>query len=340
MANVADRVAQTAAAMLLEEKLEPIFHPDSYRYRPGRSAHDALAVARKRCWNKDWVLDLDVRAFFDSVGHDLLMRAVAHHTDERWVLLYIQRWLKAPMTMADGTTRRERWEPHKDLRSRRCSRTSSCTMGSTSGWTANTPAVRSSVTPMMWSSTATPSNRPNNSAPASLSGSGPWALSCIATRRRSCTAKTRTAVMRRSTPASTFSATPSGVVWPVADEAFFVSFSPAVSPKAKKAIGEQIRDWHLNRRSATDLAGLARAINARIRGWFNYYGAFYRSELYAIAARIDEHLVRWAMQKFKRLRGQPTKAWRWLDAARQREPQLFAHWHLLASTQRRTVGAV
>ena len=81
--------------MLLEEKLEPIFHPDSYRYRPGRSAHGALAVARKRCWNKDWVLDLDVGAFFDSVGHDLLMKAVAHHTDERWVLLYIERWLKA-----------------------------------------------------------------------------------------------------------------------------------------------------------------------------------------------------------------------------------------------------
>ena len=94
------------------EKLEPIFHPDSYGYRPGRSAHDALAVARKRCWNKDWVLDLDVRAFFDSVPHDLLMKAVAHHTDERWVLLYIERWLKAPMTMADGTTApRERGTP-------------------------------------------------------------------------------------------------------------------------------------------------------------------------------------------------------------------------------------
>ena len=100
---MADRVAQTAAAMLLEEKLEPILCPDSYGYRPGRSAHGALAVARKRCWSKDWVLDLDVGAFFDSVGHDLLMRAVAHHTDERWVLLYIERWLKAPMTMRDGT---------------------------------------------------------------------------------------------------------------------------------------------------------------------------------------------------------------------------------------------
>jgi RNA-directed DNA polymerase len=101
--NTADRIAQTAAAMLLEATLEPIFHRDSYGYRPGRSAHDALAVARRRCWRQDWVLDIDVRAFFDSVPHDLLLKAVAHHTDERWVLLYIERWLKAPMQMADGT---------------------------------------------------------------------------------------------------------------------------------------------------------------------------------------------------------------------------------------------
>jgi len=101
--NVVDRIAQTAAAMLLEEKLEPIFHPDSYGYRPGRSAHDALATARQRCWKQDWVLDLDIRAFFDSVPHDLLLKAVAHHCNERWVLLYIERWLKSPMQMPDGT---------------------------------------------------------------------------------------------------------------------------------------------------------------------------------------------------------------------------------------------
>ena len=110
--NVADRIAQTAAAMLLEEKLEPIFHPDSYGYRPGRSAHDALAVTRKRCWAKNWVIDLDIRAFFDSVDHDLLLKAVAHHTDEQWVLLYIERWLKAPMKMPDGTlVEREKGTP-------------------------------------------------------------------------------------------------------------------------------------------------------------------------------------------------------------------------------------
>ncbi len=101
--NTVDRIAQTTAAMLLEEELEPIFHRDSYGYRPGRSAHDALAVARQRCWRKDWLLDIDVRAFFDSVPHDLLLRAVAHHTDERWVLLYIERWLTASMQMPDGT---------------------------------------------------------------------------------------------------------------------------------------------------------------------------------------------------------------------------------------------
>ena len=100
--TTADRVAQTAVAMLLEEKLEPIFHPDSYGYRPGRSAHDALAVTRRRCWARDWVLDLDIQSFFDSVSHGLLLKAVAHHTRERWVLLYIERWLKAPMQMSDG----------------------------------------------------------------------------------------------------------------------------------------------------------------------------------------------------------------------------------------------
>lgn len=101
--SVADRVAQSAVARLLEDQLESIFHPDSYGYRAGRSAHDALAVTRKRCWKHDWVIDFDLRAFFDSVSHDLLLKAVAHHTNERWVLLYIERWLKAPMQMQDGT---------------------------------------------------------------------------------------------------------------------------------------------------------------------------------------------------------------------------------------------
>src|SRR5258707_12290998 len=111
--DTVDRVAKAAATMLLEEKLEPVFHTGSYGYRPGRSAHDALAVCRRRCWKQDWILDLVVRAFFDSVPHSLLLKGVAHHTSERRVLLYISRWLLAPMQMPDGDgVAREKGTPH------------------------------------------------------------------------------------------------------------------------------------------------------------------------------------------------------------------------------------
>ena len=101
--TVADRVAQTVAAARLEKAVEPIFHPDSYGYRPGRSALDAVAACRKRCWKKDWVIDLDVEKFFDSVRWDLIIKAVAAHTDLPWVVLYVRRWLAAPLQLPDGT---------------------------------------------------------------------------------------------------------------------------------------------------------------------------------------------------------------------------------------------
>jgi hypothetical protein len=121
---------------------------------------------------------------------------------------------------------------------------------------------------------------------------------------------------------------------------YFVSFAPAISVKAAKAVGQKVRAWHLNRRSGTDLSGLAEEIDPQVRGWIGYYGVFYRSELYSLARHIDEHLVRWAMQKFKRLRGKAAKARAWLDAVRQHQPRLFAHWHLLPPTGGRPVGAV
>jgi RNA-directed DNA polymerase len=101
--NVIDRVAQTAMAMWLEPGLEKLFHPDSYGYRPGRSPHDALRVCRQRCWSSDWVIDMDIKAFFDSVSWDLMLRAVAQQTDQKWILMYLERCLKAPMRTADGT---------------------------------------------------------------------------------------------------------------------------------------------------------------------------------------------------------------------------------------------
>ena len=330
--NVADRIAQTAAAMLLEEELEPIFHPDSYGYRPGRSAHDALAVTRKRCWKQDWILDLDVRAFFDSVPHDLLLKAVSHHTDERWVLLYIERWLKAPMQMPDGTlVAREKGTPQGSPISPLLANL--FMHYAFDRWMdrefPGCPFERYADDIVAHCDTE---EQAQNLRAAIASRLGALGLElhpdktkvvyCQDDQRRGDSEHTSFDFLGYTFRARRASGR----------RGRFVSFLPAMSQKARKAKGLQIRAWHLNRRSGTDLSGLAEDINPQVRGWINFYGAFYRSELYTLAKRIDEHLVRWAMQKLKRLRGKPTKAWAWLDAVRQHQPRLFAHWHMLPRT--------
>jgi len=338
--NTADRVAQTAAAMLLEERLEPVFHPDSYGYRPGRSAHDALAVARKRCWNQDWVLDLDIRAFFDSVPHDLLLKAVAHHTDERWVLLYISRWLTAPMQMPDGTlVAREKGTPQGSPISPLLANL--FMHYAFDRWMArehpDCPFERY-ADDIVAHCDSEEQARSLLAAIADRLGAVGLELHPDKTKIVFCKDANRPGTSEHTsfdflgyTFRGRLAHGPRG---------YFVSFSPAMSTKAKKAVGQKVRAWHLNRRTGTDLSGLAEDINPHVRGWINYYGAFYRSELHSLARRIDEHLVRWAMHKFKRLRGKPSRAWDWVAAARQRQPKLFAHWHLVSPTRGRLVGAV
>ena len=110
--TVADRIAQVVVRSDLEPSVEPVFHDDSYGYRPGRSAHDAIGVCRERCWRNDWVLDMDIKSFFDTVSWELTLKAVAHHTDQRWILLYVERWLKAPLQREDGSlVERDRGTP-------------------------------------------------------------------------------------------------------------------------------------------------------------------------------------------------------------------------------------
>ena len=144
--TVADRVAQTVARLYLEPEVEPVFHPDSYGYRPNRSALDAVGTCRERCWKSDWVIDLDLRAFFDSVDHDLILKAVAAHTKERWVLLYVERWLKAPLDRGTATCKRVIAAPRKGLRSPRCSPISICTTRSIRGWPGSSGTSPSSAT--------------------------------------------------------------------------------------------------------------------------------------------------------------------------------------------------
>jgi len=338
--NVADRIAQTAAAMLLEVTLEPIFHPDSYGYRPGRSAHQALAVTRRRCWGKDWVLDLDVRAFFDSVPHDLLLKAVAHHTQERWVLLYLGRWLTAPMQLADGSlTAREKGTPQ----------------GSPiSALLANLFMHYAFDQWMLRQYPGVPFERYADDIVAHCDSEvqaralrvavaerlRPLGLELhpVKTKVVYCKDANRTGEAEHTSfdfLGYTFRARLAK-----GRRGYFASFSPAISAGARKAIGIRLRGWHLRRRSGADLTGIAEVINPQVRGWFGYYGAFYRSELFSFAQRIDEHLIRWAMHKFKRLRGKPSRAWDWLRAIRTRQPDLFAHWQFTRAAAARPVGAV
>jgi RNA-directed DNA polymerase len=296
-------------------------------------------MTRQRCRKQDWILDFDVRAFFDSVPHDLLLKAVAHHTDERWVLLYIERWLTAPMQMPDGTlVAREKGTPQ----------------GSPiSPLLANLFMHYAFDRWMDRKYPGCPFERYADDAVihCDTEAQARSLLAALAERLRSVglelhPVKTRVVYCKdtnRRKEAEHTSFDFLGYTFRgrvvLGRRGFFVGFNPAMSDKAMKAKSKQIRDWHLNRRSSTDLSDLAEAINPQVRGWINYYGAFYRSRLHLIARRIDQHLVRWAMQKFKRLRGRTMRAWAWLSAARRRQPRLFAHWHLISPAQGRPVGA-
>jgi RNA-directed DNA polymerase len=338
--NVADRIAQTAAAMLLEERLEPIFHPDSYGYRPGRSAHDALAMTRRRCWQQDWAVDLDIRAFFDSVRHDLLLKAVAHHTGERWVLLYIARWLTAPMQMPDGTVvAREKGTPQGSPISPLLANL--FMHYAFDAWMVREyPGCRFERYAddiVAHCDTEEQARKLRDSIATRLE---PLGLELHPEKTKVVFCKDANRQGEAEHTSFDFLGYTFRARLAKGRRGYFASFSPAISAKARKAVGQKIRAWHLNRRSGTDLTSIAEDINPQTRGWIGYYGAFYRSELYYLAARIDDYLVRWAMHKFKRLRGKPTRAWAWLNAVRQRQPRLFAHWHLLPLTPGRLVGAV
>lgn len=336
---MAGRVAQAAAAMLLERVLEPVFRSGSYGYRPGRSAHDALAACRQRCWKKDWVLDLDVRAFFDSVPHSLIMKAVAHRTSGRWVLLCISRWLIAPMVMPDGTVvPREKGTPRgfpvsplpADL-----------LMHYAFGmWMGREfpgcPFERYADDVVVHCDTEDQA-RDLRAAIAGRLGSLGLELHPVKTKIVYCKDANRRGDCEHASfdfPGYTFRARKA-----LGRRGYFAGFGPAISVAAKKARSKQIRDWHLNRRSGTDLPGLAREINPIARGWVSCYGAFYRSGLFFLAWRINHHLARWAMRKFRRFKRKYAKAMAWLQKVYLYCPGLFAHWQLAAFTTRRTVGA-
>ena len=326
--NVVDRIAQTAAALALEANVEAVFHDDSYGYRPGRSPLDAVAVCRERCFKRDWVVDLDIKSFFDSVPWELMLRALARHTDQKWVLLYVERWLKAPMLMPDGIL-----------------------VARVKGTPQGSP-----ISPLLanlflhygfdlWMTREFPSVPFERFADDAV-------LHCVSEQQaqhvRACLArrlvevglelhpdKTRIVYCKDSKRRGTYERVsftfcgytfrPRKAYSKRRGEAF-TGFLPAVSAGKLTDMSRRATSWRLHRRVNLTLNDLADEINPVLQGWLTYYTAYYKTAVIPLCQRIDSHLMRWARRKYKRLERSDPRTRAWLRGISSREPALFAHW--------------
>jgi RNA-directed DNA polymerase len=326
--TVADRIAQTVVAMALEPGVEQVFHPDSYGYRPGRSALDAVAACRQRCWRIDWVLDIDIRGFFDNLDHDLVLKAVGRHTDQRWVLLYVARWLKAPLQRPDGSlVARDRGSPQGSAISPLLANLFMHYAFDT--WMAREhPGIRFERycdDVVVHCRTEAEAHHVLEAIGQRLAACGGLQLHPAKTRIVYCKDGTRTGSYEHVAFTFLGYTFRSRKVQLATGKTFF-GFNPAVSDQAAKRIRAQIRSWRLHRRSGSTLEDLACEVNAFVRGWVNYYGRFYRSALGTSLNRINHYLVRWHMQKFKRYRRRWRRAREALRKTARYNPRLFAHW--------------
>jgi RNA-directed DNA polymerase len=325
--TIADRVAQTVARMYLEPKVEPIFHPDSYGYRPGKSALDAVGTCRQRCWKADWVIDLDIKAFFDSVPWDLILKAVEHHTDQRWILLYVRRWLAAPLQRQDGTlVERDRGTPQGSAISPLLA--NMFMHYAFDAWMVrefpNIPFERYCDDVVVHCGSERQARLVWDAIAARLAQVG-LELHPDKTRIVYCKDADRRGdheVTSFTFLGYTFRPRLAKNKW----GKHFVNFLPAVSRDAVVAMSREIRSWHISKRSDKSLDDLARMFNSIVQGWINYYGRFYKSMLYPVLRRLNRHLARWACRKYKRLKRRERKAMHWLAEIAKREHRLFAHW--------------
>ena len=326
--TVSDRIAQMVVKMMLEPDVEPHFHEDSYGYRPGKSALDAVGVTRRRCWRSDWVIDLDIKAFFDNLDWDLVMRAVRHHTDVPWILLYVERWLRAPVQHEDGRLEeRTKGSPQGSVISPLLSNL--FMHYAFDEWLRrNHPSIQFA----RYADDAIVHVRSLHEAEA--------LLAAIRERLAECglelhPEKTKIVYCKDDDRRGSHEQTSFDFLGYTfrprraknRHGKLFISFLPGVSSKAAKSIRATIRSWRLGAtRSNQRLEEIAKFVNPFVRGWVNYYGRFYKSALTPVLRSLERSLVYWVRRKFKPLRNQQRKAVHWLGRVAQREPDLFAMW--------------
>ena len=324
--TVEDRIAQVVVARYLEPEAEPKFRPDSYGYRPGKSMKEALGVARQRCWKYDWVLDLDVKGFFDNLDHELTMRAVKRFTDCRWVLLYVERWLKAPVQQEDGAVKqRDKGTPQG-----------------------------SAISPMLsniFLHLAFDQWMHENHPQMPFERYADDVIVHCRSRKQAELIKDRIA-QRLARCKLELNPEKTQIVYckdgrrtgdyPVhkfdflgytfrprqarsREGEFFLAFTPAVSQEARTRMQREMKSWRLHLRSGSSLDDLAKVVNPVVRGWINHYGQFRRSEMYPVYRCLNRRLTKWASRKYKKLKRR-RRAERWLGQIAKRQPDLFAHW--------------
>jgi len=326
--TVADRVAQMVVKQIVERTLEPIFLPDSYGYRPNKSALDAIGVTRERCWKYDWVLEFDIRGLFDNIDHTLLLRAVRKHVKCEWVLLYIERWLTAPMQLEDGTrVERARGTPQG---------------GVVSPVLAN---LFMHYVFDVWMTRGHPDLPWCRYADDGLvhcrtEAEAVAIKAVLAARFAECQLEMhpdKTKIVyckdgkrRSSYPNTKFDFLGYGfrprVVRDRKSKRVFTSFGPQVSASSLKAMRQKVRELNLRKHTHVRLADIARKLNPLLQGWLNYYGRYCPSALYPMWKYTNATLVAWAMRKYKRYAGRKIQAGQMIGSIAIKRPRLFVHW--------------
>lgn len=325
--TISDRIAQMVVKIYLEPMVEPYFHPDSYGYRPGKSAIQALEVARKRCWKYDWVIDLDIKGFFDNIDHDLMMLAVKKHTQEPWILLYVQRWLEASIQEKDGNI-------------------SERTLGTPQGGVIS-PLLANMFLHYAfdeWMKRNYPLNPFERYADdivvhCKTEEEAIKVKEAIKERLQKCKLelhpeKTKIVYCKDSNRKGngqnekfdflgyTFRPRSSRNRY----GKLFTNFSPAMGEKVKQKARDEIKEWIKEVKPTGTLMEFVRVINPVVIGWINYYGKFHASELRPTMHNVDTLLMKWAKKKYDKLKRGWKKANDWMSRIKKRQPNLFKHW--------------
>ncbi len=326
--TVADRVAQTVVAMELEKTVEPKFHPRSYGYRPGRSPLQAVEACREQCFKRPWVWECDIVGLFDNVPHDLIMKAVEANTDKKWVVLYVRRWLTAPVQHPDGTLeQRGRGTPQGSAISPLLANL--FLHYALDSWMARElPDItfeRYCDDIVVHCFTEKQARYVGRRVKARLAECGlklhpdkTWVVYCQQDGRRGSSEHTSFTFLGYTFRQRAARDKRRGV---------YNGFLPAVSSDATKKMSREVKGWRLHRKTTLSLDELAARINPIVRGWINYYGRFYPTEMIRVLRRINAYILRWARKKYKRLRS-VKRAVAWWKGVVKRAPDLFAHWTL------------